>query len=378
MSLKERKRSLGIKIEAVEGTAETITGAEVILADNIQFSAETPPLETGHLTTTLSQAEDAPGRIHATISFDVLLYGAAAAGSAPFWGPLLQACGFSETLTGGVSAEYLPSSSAIKSLTIKFFEDGKSYQLTGARGNVSRAANAGEFAVFSFSFTGIHDPVNDADAVKDETLLVGTAFPAFLPKKFQNARFTADSFLAVLESISWDMSNTISIVPDGNVTNYKRIDITERKPAGEFSIEAVLQATKNFEDIVANKTAIAINNTIGGDESGNGTGTLNTMTDATKNWPTDKFTAGFSLLDSANAVFAITDSDATTVTVAGTPASGQYVIYEPGKLTIESMPKAQLQSQNKSANESRVIDGVPFMLKKNSAAGDNEISVKVI
>lgn len=58
---------------------------------------------------------------------------------------------------------------------------------------------------------------------------------------------------------------------------------------------------------------------------GNGAGSLNTLTDSDKSWMTDEH-IDRTLVDSAGTEFAITDSDKTTVTVSGTPASGNYRI----------------------------------------------------
>ena len=58
---------------------------------------------------------------------------------------------------------------------------------------------------------------------------------------------------------------------------------------------------------------------------GYGTGTLNTLTDSDKDWTVDVFIGAY-LMDAAGARFAISDSDATTLTVSGTPTSGPYEI----------------------------------------------------
>ncbi|MFA5779157.1 MAG: hypothetical protein WC947_03380 [Elusimicrobiota bacterium] len=60
-------------------------------------------------------------------------------------------------------------------------------------------------------------------------------------------------------------------------------------------------------------------------QCGNGTGSLNTLTDSSKNWTTNQWN-GFYLYDSAGTFFQITGNAATTLTVSGTPASGFYEI----------------------------------------------------
>src|SRR5437879_1663299 len=48
---------------------------------------------------------------HSECELEVELASSGAAGTAPAWGPLLQACGFSETLTASTSAVYAPVTS---------------------------------------------------------------------------------------------------------------------------------------------------------------------------------------------------------------------------------------------------------------------------
>lgn len=64
---------------------------------------------------------------------------------------------------------------------------------------------------------------------------------------------------------------------------------------------------------------------IGSYVTGTGTGTLNTLTDNTKAWATNEH-QGNHFRDSAGNRFAVTANTATTLTVAGTPATGSYVL----------------------------------------------------
>jgi len=63
-----------------------------------------------------------------------------------------------------------------------------------------------------------------------------------------------------------------------------------------------------------------------GDYGLSGTGTLSTMTDATKAWTVNAWQTNYVLIDSAGTAFVITSNTATALTVTGTPATGSYVI----------------------------------------------------
>jgi len=263
-------------------------------------------------------------------------------------------------------------------VTIKAFIDGVVRQLVSCRGTVNRSADAGGLPQLSFSFQGLWEPVTDADAQKDEALLAGSAFPAFLPEKFQNSRLTiGGSYLPVVHSWGWDISNTMSMVPDANVTNYKRVDITDRDPSGSISVDKVTEATFVFVKKVADKTLVEIKGHLNGNDGGSGTGTLNTMTDSTKNWIIDQWNTSYEVVDSAGATFNITDTTATTLTVAGTPASGNYVIYKAGKLIQETMPKVEFDTVSEGDNEGVALYDFNYKMRQNADAGNDEISIKV-
>ena len=62
-------------------------------------------------------------------------------------------------------------------------------------------------------------------------------------------------------------------------------------------------------------------------DTGTGTGSASTLTDATKTWTADTYISCF-LIDANGIIFEITDNAATTITVSGTPVSGVYYIAE--------------------------------------------------
>ena len=53
-------------------------------------------------------SEQLPAGIHSELDFEVELAGSGAAGTAPAWGPLIRACGMSETITAATDVKYAP------------------------------------------------------------------------------------------------------------------------------------------------------------------------------------------------------------------------------------------------------------------------------
>lgn len=370
------RRSLGLKIEVTPGTAETITAAEILPAENIVFDEEVESLVRASQVGTLSKLAPMAGRSQAGVSFDIPMYGSSAAGTAPCWGPAVRSCAFGETIVGATSVQYLPVSTGMKTCTIKVFVDGISYQLKYCMGSVSAKRDAGKVPMLSFKFKGLWAVGTDASAVKDEAVLLGNALPAFNPKAFRAALLVADTYRGVTEGWSWDVANDLAVVPDANVTDFKRVEVTGRAVSGEIDMEAIVKATYDFHAKLAAKTQIQIRGFIGADDAAHttagGTGAASSLTDAAKNWITNQW-AGYKLLDSALVVFPIASNTATVLTVTGTPASGAYIIYQAGKLIRETVPKAAIRKINDKNSGGIYHFGMPFDAGMN--AGDDELEI---
>jgi len=108
-------------------------------------------------------SEQLQGAANVGVSFDIELAGSGTATTAPAWGPLVLACGMSETV-GASWVEYLPNSlgSTTKSLTFYYHLDGVLHKLLGARGSFSANMGVGERPILSFKFTGLDGGVTAA------------------------------------------------------------------------------------------------------------------------------------------------------------------------------------------------------------------------
>lgn len=92
----------------------------------------------------------------AKLSFDVAMAGSGAAGTAPKYGPTLQACGTAETITAGTSVIYNLVSQAFASVSIYVNIDGVLHKATGSRGDVKGKSSAKGTPMFSFSFDAVY------------------------------------------------------------------------------------------------------------------------------------------------------------------------------------------------------------------------------
>ncbi len=237
-----KRAQMTAKAEAVEGTAETLAGADAFLAENINFNPETEMGDRNPVTSGLSQFSKVAGARKATMEFDVELKGSGTAGTAPAIGKLLISCGFAETLVAITSATYKPASTGDKSMSLAMYNDGVRYGVFGARGNVSIKALKGKPVMLHFVFTGADYTVTDA-----ALLTTGVTYEATKPLPFMAATMTLDSYAAMIGSMEFNMNNEVALRDDVNATSgHKSAVITGRKPSLSIDPEMVLVATYDF------------------------------------------------------------------------------------------------------------------------------------
>ena len=181
---------------------------------------------------------------NSAIEFEVELAGAGAAGTAPKFGPLLQACGFSETITAATKVDYAPLTNNQKSATIYCFVDGVKHVMLGCKGNVAFTLNAAGIPTMKFTFTGFTATVTDS---ANPTGMDYSGFkPPLAVNKINTPTFTLHGAAVKAKELSIDMANVI------NYRNYigtEDVAFTDRKPAGNCLIEYDSMATKNWWNI---------------------------------------------------------------------------------------------------------------------------------
>ena len=256
------KRSVLLsKIESTYGTDSTPGGTDAVRVENLQINpaASARMHERPAIRGTLGTLKHVYGGSLGEITFDVPVAGSGTAGTAPEFDSLLRACAMGSTIVAGTSVTYSPVSSGFESTTIKFYEDGTLYALTGAVGNVSLNAEAGKFGVLSFTMTG------HIAAVSDASLVSGT-FDTAVPPVFLGASFAIDSYAAVISAFSFDLQNTIAMPPSVNSADgFAAIRVTGRDVVTSFDPEKVTVATEAFEANWRSGAAMALaTGTIGG------------------------------------------------------------------------------------------------------------------
>ena len=239
-----RVRSILAKTESTYGTDSTPTGS----SDAIQVSAlEINPAESEVLSRDLirSYLGNSPQLIANTrvsVTFTVEYSGSGAAGTAPKYGPLLEACGFGETIVSSTSVTYAPISTTPESVTIYVDSDGIRHKVTGARGSFTLSLNANQIPVYNFTMTGQYVAPTD------------TASPALTfsnqadPEIFNDTNTTAFTLFSAtglaLQSAEIDLGN--EVVYRELVNSTKEVIVVDRAATANFVVEAPALSVKDF------------------------------------------------------------------------------------------------------------------------------------
>ena len=244
-----RKQTVGIKTESTQGTAVALTTTDFTHAYDVSITPMVELTPQNYVSTSLSRFADIPGKKYYEIEFTLPLRGSGTAGTAntPL-GAALQACGLTETVSGGVSVTYAPTSSAAssnfygpgKSATVKIYQDGMLHVAAGCLFDVSFDLEAGKPVGLKFKGKGIYAAVTDAS-------FASTSILATNPPIIQSASATLQTFSAKIAKMSMQLGIQITEIPDVNSTaGILGFQITDRQVTGNVDANRELVATHDF------------------------------------------------------------------------------------------------------------------------------------
>lgn len=245
MPLLYNKRVLLAKTESTYNTDPTPTGAaNAILVRNLEIQ----PIDSEQVTRDLVKpyfgADDILiSNTRSRISFEVELAGAGSAGGVPKYGPILRACGMSETIAAGSKVTYAPVSESFSSCTIYVNIDGVTHKVTGCRGTVSINMTVGQIPVLQFELMGIYQSPIDVSFSSLSVSYSGFQSPLVFNNTNSSA-FQFHSYAAELQSLELQVG--MDMVYRELVGNTKEVLLTDRNTTGTVQFDAVLMATKNY------------------------------------------------------------------------------------------------------------------------------------
>ena len=256
-----------LKEESTYNTDAAPTAAsDAILISNPSWANENLRMtEREVVKATLGKKKSIFGGTLKTVTFDVEIKGSGTAGTAPDLGVILECCGFTETVVASTSVTYDPESdpATMKSGTLWYYQDGLIHKLTGCRGNISCNLETGNVGMFSVSLTG-HSvaPIDGA--------IVTPTVDATDPEAIVGASFSIDSYAGTINSLAFDMSNTVAMPPDMSASDgFGEIFVAQRDPNGTFDPEMELVATEDFDGNFRSGAAMALTTGAIGGTAGN-------------------------------------------------------------------------------------------------------------
>lgn len=240
-----RNTAILAKIESTYGTDSTPTeGANALLVSNVSIN----PLSAANVDRDLVRpymgaSEQLVGPANIELSFDIELSGAGAAGTAAAYGPLLRACGFAETLSASIRAEYNLVTPVADSVSIYYFSDGVKHIAKGCRGTLSLKMSAGGRPVLSFKFLGLDGGVTAASP----SALTLTAFktPSVISEPNTGDLTFGATYTAATptltggtgypsQGIELDLGNAVNYTP---LLGGESVDISQRQVTGKILLD---------------------------------------------------------------------------------------------------------------------------------------------
>lgn len=254
MPLLTRKRLLLAKSEDTYGTSAAPAGTDAVLVSNLEVEPLQMELKEREIITgILGHRDSIVGQRMVSVKFKVEMAGSGAAGTAPQYGSILKACGFSETVSSGVSVTYAPVSSSFSSCTLDFRNDGIKQVIVGARGTVSIEMAAGEPPAFSFEMMGLYGAPT---ALSNPSPTYSNQVAPVAVNSDNTASVSVHSYSACMNAFSLQLSNEMVFRQLAGCS--KQVIIPDRKPSGEITIELPALGTKDFFSIASAQTKGAI------------------------------------------------------------------------------------------------------------------------
>jgi hypothetical protein len=242
MSLLSRKRLILAKTETTYGTESVPAGTDAVLVRSLEVTPlEADVVSRDLIRPYLGNSDQLLANPRVLCTFEVELAGSGTAGTAPRYDALLKACGMSATIVASTSVTYAPVSASFSSCTIVYNVDGVQHKLTGARGTVTMNCELGQIPTLQFEMTGIYNA--PTDTAQPAVTYSNQATP-LLFRDGNTSAFQFFSYSGCLNSVSFNLAN--EIVHRELIGCTKEVLITDRRPAGEVSIEAPNIAAKDF------------------------------------------------------------------------------------------------------------------------------------
>lgn len=242
MGKKTDKTVILVKRQTAVGTPAAPTGGDAMLVSNVSsdpVSAEW--VERNNNKGHFGNNQQLAASVHQELDFEVEVAGSGAAGTAPAWGALLTACGFTETITADTDVKYTPHSEDPVRLTVWYFLDGILHKMTDGIATVSFDLTAGGIPKMKFHIVGVDG------GVIDQLMPSGVSFAKFMDPQIVGGAATPAWSLhgtsGVLAALTLDIAATISY---RMLVGAQGPQLSGRAPTGSITFELESVAKKDW------------------------------------------------------------------------------------------------------------------------------------
>ena len=180
-----------------------------------------------------------------TLGFEVEIAGSGAAGTAPAWMELLEACGMAApVLVASTSATQVPAlpSVAASALTMYHWIGDQRRKALGARGTFGLDLTAGAYPFLNFNFTGLI-PTSTPRDTNAPTAATLTRWKEPVEVNSVNTAVLLDGFAAPLRSLRLDANVQASI---RNLVGSRYVNRGQHGFTGQLVVEAPAMASKDY------------------------------------------------------------------------------------------------------------------------------------
>lgn len=258
------------KVETTSGTDAVPVGAtDAVLVSDMTIT----PLDANNVSRDLVRgyfggSEQLVATASVKVSFTVELAGSGTAATAPAWGDLLLGCAMAEALLATPNrVEYTPISTALKSLSIYYYDDGVLHKLLYCMGNCKLSAKIGERPTLAFDFVGVDGGVT-AVANASPTLTAWKTPPTMAKANVVDITIGSTYATGAITGgtvypstgLDLDFGNQVNYVP---LLSTERVDITNREITGSVQLDLTAAQEVTFMGTVKANTTQSLAITIG-------------------------------------------------------------------------------------------------------------------
>lgn len=251
MPLLTRKGQILAKLETTYGTDPTPGAVDAIQVRNLNVD----PLQSDIVERDIQRPffgnfDQLIANPRVGIQFDVEFAGSGTAGTAPRYGPLLRACGMSETIVANTSVTYGVVSGAFSAVTVYYNNDGVLHKAPGCRGTWTLGLTTAQIPYLSFNMMGLYTAPVDAASV---TPTFSNQAKPVLAKLGNTINYELNGYAGCLERLNLDLGMSMEYRELIQCT--REVRLFDRRVSGTAVIEAPTMAQKDYFTEALNDTA---------------------------------------------------------------------------------------------------------------------------